>query len=298
MSVVLASSQVSRIRLLSPPGTFILSTRSIQNITEPLLQRAVVLRILRYVSFHPWGSLRAQARRSKYSLDQIISRLWDPDLFRSSKTRSFVAGGGVLWSPVVVDAKENGSNFLDIGGRIKRPRFDESLGDGLIGWMATRQPPSKPKQNDPKDDLKVRLSPILKTALEEWDGGKGTGSAVTEVLWDCRFLLRFDLAKMPQSIKDMVLNGTSDDPRLEIRFWSTYFYPKVVVRPSGNRLAAGPLDPRPEEILHSSIESHKPSVLHSFLQKTTQPKSQPHKNPNIVTSDWIQSTSIRTLDLL
>ena len=303
MSSVSASSQITRIRLPSPPSTFLLSTRSLQSITEPLLQYAVVLRILRYVSYHPWGSLRAQARRSRYALNQLVSQLWNPDLFQSSEDlmpTPFTAGAGVLWTPVVVDARQKGTNFLDIGGRIKRPKTAD-LGDGIIGWMATREPPLEKIDNHygSRNHLNMDLSSILKPALEKWDEGKGGGSAVVEFLWDCRFLFQFDLAKMPHDIKYIVLNSQARSRRLAIRIWSRYIYPKIIIMPPREDCARR--RSRRENLIHNKIETHKPSALYSFLQREedeSKPKQQWHGDPKIVNAPWIKSTAIRPIDHL
>lgn len=302
MSSGSASSQIARIRLPSPPSTFLLSSRSLQSITEPLLQYAIVLRILRYVSYQPWGSLRAQARRSRYALNQMVSQLWNPNPFQSSESliqRPFTAGAGVLWTPVIVDARQKGTNFLDIGGNIKRPKTAD-LGDGLIGWIATREPPlERMDHHGSKNHLNIDLSLILKPALEEWDGGKGGGSAVVEFLWDCRFLFQFDLAKMPHDVKHIVLNSQARSRRLAIRIWSRYIYPKVIIMPPREDCARR--RGRREHLIHNNIETHKPSILYAFLQRATdesQPKKQWHGDPNIVTATWIKSTAIRPIDHL
>lgn len=303
-------------RLPSPPGTFILSTRALQDITNPLLQRAIVLRILRYISFHPWGSVRSQARRSRHSLDQIIAKVWHPSPFTVPGTRPFAAGGGVLWFPVLVDSSEATPSCLDVGGRIKKPNPEDiisgkaKLGRGVIGWMAARQPPPRPeklKEYGLEDTLNLDLTGTLRDGLTAWDEGRGSGPQTIEVLWDCRFLVRFDLGNMPRDVVDMLLQTTpSPEPKVAIRWWTKYYYPKIVLVPQNGKVAWSTEQDK-EVVLHSNIDSHKPSLLLS-LRPTVRQKSVSEAtmmeymtgkikgNTRLVTSDWISTSWIRVLD--
>ncbi|KAH9079569.1 PP-loop family-domain-containing protein [Lactarius deliciosus] len=74
-----ASAFLSRFSVQTPPGTFIITSDNLSTVvTDPLVQLAMVLRILRYISPHPWGSTRAQASRRSERLQHIIERVWDP----------------------------------------------------------------------------------------------------------------------------------------------------------------------------------------------------------------------------
>ncbi|KAF5358109.1 hypothetical protein D9756_001370 [Leucocoprinus leucothites] len=313
-----ATSQIARIRLPSPPGSFVLSTRAVQEILDPTLRRAIALRILRYISFHPWGSLRSQARRSQYALDQIVARLWDPQTFYSNQSNAFAAGGGVLWAPVVVDTTTTAPSFLDAGGKIKRPQpstirnTDMRLGKGVVGWMATRQPPHRPEkmmEYGLEDTLNVDVTPTLKAGLKAWDTGNGLGPSIIEVLWDCRFLVQFDLAKMPKDVREIVLSDVSDGPRLAIRWWTHYFCPKIDIVPPGESLIPPDIKIKTRaQTLHSNIDSYTPSRLLMFRQKAEEDSAATdipklYRNGQIkesfpppLTSGWINTSWIRTLD--
>ncbi|EGN99571.1 hypothetical protein SERLA73DRAFT_106177, partial [Serpula lacrymans var. lacrymans S7.3] len=96
-----ATTHLKQQSLQSPISTFLLSTHNLSSITDNAIQRAMVLRIMRYVSFHPWGSIRADGNRRRSSIERIINVIWSR---QPSNTRpaSFTAGGGVLWSPTIL----------------------------------------------------------------------------------------------------------------------------------------------------------------------------------------------------
>ncbi|KXN92266.1 tRNA(Ile)-lysidine synthase [Leucoagaricus sp. SymC.cos] len=272
------TAQLESVRLPSPPGTLILSSRALQDITNPILQHALILRVLRYVSFRPWGTLSAQARRSKHSLDQIVSKVWSPDPFGIDKIRPFAAGGGVLWTSVLVDFTEGSTNFLDAGGRIKRPnpKLVQSgkipLGKGTVGWMATRQPPQNPERMAAmglEDTLNVDLTEFLRKGLRNW--GRGSehapgGPAVLEMLWDCRFLIRFDLSKMSRRLSSRIRKDKRNGTVVAIRWWSRYYFPKIVFVPEDGKTAWSEGEGR-EFVIHSTIDSHQPSTLSALRSK-------------------------------
>ncbi|KAF7363925.1 ATP-bind-3 domain-containing protein [Mycena sanguinolenta] len=97
-------SCLNRCHLPSPPATYLVSCRGLATIRNPLVKKSLVLRIMRYLSFHAWGSLRADADRRQKSVDQLVQNLWVPDPF-AAKIAPFVAGGGVWWMPAVVGEK-------------------------------------------------------------------------------------------------------------------------------------------------------------------------------------------------
>lgn len=222
----------------------------------------------------------------------------------------------MLWIPVSVDSTEATPSCLDVGGRIKRPNPDDiasgraRLGRGVTGWIATRQPPHRPekmREYGLEDTLNVDLTDTLKRGLVDWNGGKGSGPQVIEVLWDCRFLVRFDLAKMPKRIADMILaQGQLGSPKVAIRWWTKYYFPKVVLTPSNGQVAWSETEDK-EVVLHSNIDSHTPSLLFS-LKPDAKEKSVSNATMNrykaggamgntpLITSNWISAFWIRILD--
>ncbi|EKM82493.1 hypothetical protein AGABI1DRAFT_68155 [Agaricus bisporus var. burnettii JB137-S8] len=292
-----ATIQLEHARLASPPGTFILSSHYLQEITNPLLRRAMILRILRYISFHPWGSVRSQARRSRHSLDHIIENVWNPSPFTSRGIRPIVAGGGVLWRPVLVDPLKATANFLGRGGR------------GILGWMAVRQPPYNPEKMAAyglEDSLNVDITGTLREALKAWDQGRGSGPQTIQILWDCRFLLDFDLASIPQHlIHDLFQTPpSSSSPKIAIRWWTKYYYPKVVLVPRNGKVAWSEKEDR-EVVLHSDVKiglnpvlvQSRPRMSTPYLNKVRNEGGEGLKgNTPIVVSEWVTTRWIRILD--
>ncbi|EAU88767.2 tRNA(Ile)-lysidine synthetase [Coprinopsis cinerea okayama7 len=171
----------------SPPGTLLLSPSALQSETIDLLARkALVERVLRYVSPEPWGSLRAQSHSRSSQVDRIVNILWGP---MNRNMAPFTAGSGVVWTPV----------NLDSSGDIK-PR----TGTGTdLYWLAHRQPPpvkNKGLHEDAKFSYsgQVDLTDLLATSHRLWQ--KGDGAELLEVLWDRRFRIRLKLSAIPRRI--------------------------------------------------------------------------------------------------
>ncbi|CAE6516478.1 unnamed protein product [Rhizoctonia solani] len=133
-----------------PPSTLLLvpSHQPMEKDTT----HALVHRILRYVSPHPWGTPESEAHRRSSSIERIVQKvLYEQDQDRVS---SFCAGAHVLWSPI----------WTRSDGAIRTRRAGEQSGGRVKGWIASRQPPT--------------------TSLEQHvHPGK-------EVVWDNRFLIR------------------------------------------------------------------------------------------------------------
>lgn len=276
----------------------------------------MILRILRYISFHPWGSVRSQARRSRHSLDHIIENVWNPSPFTSRGIRPIVAGGGVLWRPVLVDPLKATANFLGRGGRIKTPNTDHILrgkaeiGRGILGWMAVRQPPYNPEKMAAyglEDSLNVDITGTLREALNDWDQGRGSGPQTIQILWDCRFLLDFDLASIPQHlIHDLSQTppSSSSSQKIAIRWWTKYYYPKVVLVPRNGKVAWSEKEDR-EVVVHSDVKiglnpvlvQSRPRVSTPYLNKVRNEGGEGLKgNTPIVVSEWVTTRWIRILD--
>jgi tRNA(Ile)-lysidine synthase len=169
---------------------------------DQFVQHTIVLRILRYISPHPWGSTRAQAGRRHESLQRIVQRVWDPD--PASETRkSFEAGANVLWTPFRICQD----------GRLKyrQPRQGERF-----GWLASRAPPPRPCKQDLDRDISTELlSPA--------------GRRRTEVLFDNRFLMLFRLEAVPPDdpVMASVIEGSG---RVILVLGGRWLWPQVVWR--------------------------------------------------------------------
>ncbi|KAK0463584.1 PP-loop family-domain-containing protein [Desarmillaria tabescens] len=174
---------LSEMKQPSPIGTFAITEHNYQRI-QPRLQLYVVLRILRYVSPHPWGSLRSTNMRRTRSLERILAKLnSDPYV-----TQNFVAGSGVKWSSVIFD--RDGVKAL--------PKMSKREPGQLVGWIASRQPPTQ-KQLDflEPNPLYYDVTASLRKAFS-------SGKPSWTLLYDCRFAVRFDITAMPPSMMELL----------------------------------------------------------------------------------------------
>ncbi|KAB5596255.1 hypothetical protein CTheo_240 [Ceratobasidium theobromae] len=124
----------------SPPSTLLL-------VPPPPLDtdtaHALVHRVLRYVSPHPWGSPESQAGRKFTRVQRILERVLDPN----PTPTPFAAGAHVLWTPVLI-RPDNSIRYT-------------TTGPGCRAWLASRQPPFS------STPLDVEIEPG--TALLFWD---------------------------------------------------------------------------------------------------------------------------------
>lgn len=192
----------------------------------------------------------------------------------------FVAGGGVLWTPVTVK-----------NGRIRTPDRIFAGGmeeDGIFAWLASRQPPLhryKMETLGLPSTLEVNITPDLVRALEAWKTG---APATFEVLYDCRFLVTFDLEKMPEKLAQrIVVPGTKEKILV---FPNTRWYWPQVIR-EWFALTS---------VLHSEIDSKPSNLLLSATQAEVEPDHMMAWKPRekLVSSDWISIKWVRPLDAL
>lgn len=172
----------------------------------------MILRIMRAVSFHPWGSIRADGNRRSASLQQIIDNVWTQDPF-SANINLFVAGGGVLWAPVVVR-----------GQGIKTPDRVASIGiepGDIIGWLASRQPPMNKRIMTEKG----LMNPLVVDITDQLLSGAQQKSEALEVLYDNRFTITFDLTRMGE----FLLESLRASQKLIIKPQTRWYWPQVVL---------------------------------------------------------------------
>ncbi|CUA69059.1 hypothetical protein RSOLAG22IIIB_03735 [Rhizoctonia solani] len=95
---------------------------------------ALVHRILRYVSPHPWGTPESEAHRRSTSIERIVQNVLREHEQTQAQDRlsSFCAGAHVLWSPI----------WVRPDGAIRIRRAGEQSGRRVRGWLASRQPPT------------------------------------------------------------------------------------------------------------------------------------------------------------
>ncbi|CAG7852165.1 SubName: Full=Uncharacterized protein {ECO:0000313/EMBL:CCA72084.1} [Serendipita indica DSM 11827] len=204
-----------------PEGTFHLVT---SKSTSPSgnVRLAVVSRILRYVSPHPWGSPQAEAGRDRAKLRRIADAIWpyrdeaEEETFWKANLagtrRKFSGGGFVLWHPTpwtsVTKVLSQGY-VADTRGLDSIIRYDEAF-----GWLAQRQPTHKfcPATVDITEKLESR-EPF-------------------SVLWDCRWLLEFssnaiDVLQHSQQFRAMARDAPERRDRYFITAGDQFWRPCV-----------------------------------------------------------------------
>jgi tRNA(Ile)-lysidine synthase len=196
----------------SPPSTVLFSQDGLARIKDPLIQRSMVIQILRFVSPHPWGSHTAEASRKSAGLDRIVASIFDNSLDKTSKKRfAFSAGSHVLWTPV----------YINPDGQFKRAKPVPGMDGWTEGWLASRSPPYRSAKGPSGPDIDI-TSLIL---------DKKYSADHVEVLYDNRFILSFDLHSIPDRIFYQ-LRTTLGGYRLIVTSIGKCFLPRLVFRSS------------------------------------------------------------------
>jgi tRNA(Ile)-lysidine synthase len=234
-----------------------------------MIRLAMIMRIMRYVSFQPWGSIRADGNRRISSIQRIVDMIWAPDP-HSADTRRLAAGSGVLWTPVIIRSNSVGRKIL------KATIPDVNLGAGdKFGWLASRQPPFHKNIRaigDASNPLTFNLTDQLRQLsdrLKEERGNERTARRTLEILYDCRFLLRFDVTKMPPEI-DMSLRESRS--QILVEPYTRWYLPHVVWQRPGD------------------------SINLAVMNDAVQEPSRVLKIPKGKLSGWITMNWIRTLN--
>ncbi|KAL5532822.1 hypothetical protein ACEPAF_4596 [Sanghuangporus sanghuang] len=216
-----ASIQLAKCPHPSPVSTILLSKDAFSRVTDNSVRLEIIRRVLRFVSPFPWGSPRAEAGRRKDSLQRISDTLTmsGEGSRETGQTppKNFVAGGGVIWSPV----------------RITRNAVMKFSGKGCsvsndMAWLASRQPPIRDTEASP---VKLDITSSFLLALSQ--------DCSTEILYDCRFLLHITPRLFPPDILDAFKQITAERSRIlkdqaSVRLLviphTRYFLPKIILR--------------------------------------------------------------------
>jgi hypothetical protein len=175
-------------RRVTAPGSIMVSIPPLMEITSPIVRQALALRILRYVSYEPWGSIRSEVGRREKSLRRLVQVLWDAKGLRFRKNISFTVGSGVWWKPA----------FVTKGHVLKTVVNNLPAND--IMWFAHRHPTiNHPTAPTPvSDNLRIVMTDQLRKGRMAWEANEGPDTI--ETLFDRRFLIRFQLDKMPEDL--------------------------------------------------------------------------------------------------
>ncbi|KIJ69142.1 hypothetical protein HYDPIDRAFT_105710 [Hydnomerulius pinastri MD-312] len=213
------TSRLEDCTLPSPAGTLLLSSSKLLEVVDPDVRFAMILRVMRHVSFHPWGSIRADGDRRRSGIDRIVNALWTPDP-QASQLKKFTAGGGVLWTVAI----SNSNKRLRVGCQCLRRRLEP---DDQLAWLASRIPPffKNPQQGmGSSSPLTVDLTACLEAAANS-----ELPTDPIEVLYDRRFLLRFDPNLMPSQVR-FALRKHDKTLHVKILPFTEYFWPQVVLQ--------------------------------------------------------------------
>lgn len=208
------TEQLQNCVLPSPPSTLLLPSSKLLAVDDPEVRFAMVLRVLRYISFHPWGSTRADGDRRRAGIQRIMNHLW-PVAPPAISPRKFTAGAGVLWTPVLY-SHNKGIKACRLG----QPDSAQSA------WLASRLPPfSKNPQEGAGSASRLSVDLTKQFVL-----AYAASRHVLQVLYDCRFLVGFNLTQMPSHMRN-ALDNVHDQPiSIKILPHTDYFWPKVVLQ--------------------------------------------------------------------
>lgn len=173
----LVNSILARGLLPTLPSTVTLLSSWMKGVPVDTLE-CLVSRVLRYVSSYPWGSNRAQANGSKSVYVNTMAKLTEVDLPR----RTFAYGAAAMFIPgaVVHDGTFRQSEPLKVNRR---------------AWRAQKAPPysrNKVYTDKISDSLVVNLTPRIL--------GWRKGEPYPMVLYDNRFLVKFDMSQVPKTV--------------------------------------------------------------------------------------------------
>ena len=214
------TSHLTQHALPSPIGALLLSSAGLLGITDPDIRFALVLRVIRYVSFHPWGSLRADADRRQSSIHRIVRALWASDP-RASQIKKFTAGGGVLWTPAIYHPNK----LLRAGNQCLHSTLEPN---DHFCWLASRMPPfsKNPRQQGAGSPTKLVIDLTQRLAAAIISDGP---TDPLQVLYDCRFLLHIDPLKIPTHIKS-ALEEHDESTSIKVLPFTQFYWPKVVLQ--------------------------------------------------------------------
>ncbi|TCD70932.1 hypothetical protein EIP91_000838 [Steccherinum ochraceum] len=247
------SNFLSQNLIPSPPTTLLFPMTSLQSLQDDD-QIALIRRILRHVSPQPWGHISAEASGSHRALQQIAQRVRTPRV-----QASFTMGAKVWWRPVYIRGPNNSKVGFGISSR--------SNGGGGWAWLAQRERPWAAKRLDQigrGDPLEKDVTAQLRVALNERKS--------CSVLYDCRVLLRFDMAACSRNVVEALQSDANTTIR--VTHSTPYHLPQVVLRKPY----------QPDEILATY------SWPSEELRGTWAPKTP------VLHAAWIQMSEVRTWD--
>jgi tRNA(Ile)-lysidine synthase len=280
------TSHLRRMLIPAPISTVAFRTKCLREITDPIIRTAFLLRILRYVSSRPWGSVRAEAGRNSASLNRLMNELWAPStasyINGNMDTRKrFSTGSDVMWAPAAINPEgdirilKNSRKFID---------------NEEPGWLAVRLRPHAEVLHELTLDVTEQLSQALRF-LPSVSGAAYAGHKTLDILWDNRFLIRIDLLRIPPKLRSELLSPSTKyravidvDPDKER---DTLFIPRVTFEAS---------DPQDPSLTLARISTVIPSSDGNRIHNNSTASALSHH----LTSDchWISFEFIRSLEAI
>lgn len=218
-----------------------------------MVQQAVIWRIMKYVSPSPWGSLRAEGHRRTESAQRLLNVLCDDKAHERHVPASLSVGSRVWWR--LVHMKPHGYSI-----NVK------SCPQENLAWLACRSPQSRQASHDP---LNVDITPQLCSAYREWI--ENHGSPIVRFVYDCRFLLTFDVSQM--SAKAFVPSA-----KVLVVPRTVWYLPQVVLQVDGS-----------ED--RSTIHDHIEDSRHSWSREWNPKK----KRQKLIKAPWVTTKYFRPL---
>lgn len=212
----------------SVSSTFVWRHAALQpQVVSSSVRRAFILRILRYISPHPWGSPLAEAGREFQRLEGIAARLFSWNLPPNhAQGSAFSMGGGVLWRCGVLSPTSK--RFVALGDLPKDWMPGQSA---ELCWMAHRAPPRREEISSIVFDITGMVINNLTRPADGQDHG-------SDLLWDHRFKLTLRPWLLPAHYQDMI---RSDEKRwpIAIRPMHAFQLPEVVMGKSPDLIRLG-----------------------------------------------------------
>lgn len=268
-----ASAFISRHSVASPPSTFLFCTDKIQNMDDPVVNAAVLYRILRYVSPAPWGSNVAEGRRRSEGIARLADRLWNTPAAAAqaqAERHPFASVGKVLWNPIRI-------------GSDGRLRYETPQPYERYGWIASRAPPSTREPNPTVMDVTDRVAAALAARAHPHvdDAHDAHASDALEVLYDNRFLLTFRLGAAPAALLPSLAAG---DARIVVEPQSRWFWPRVVLRQT---------HPEPGDTTLASVPAQEMMWYSGNLRRRAAATATP---PGAEEDSWVDVRFIRVMN--
>ena len=172
----------------SPPSTVLLPHTALQSLTDREVQSAVVRRVLRYVSPHPWGHVSAEASGSRETFRAIADVIRSP--FNSdSPPSSFMKGAKVWWRPVYLHGTRAAFGFTLKKGYVPK-----------LGWLAQRER----QWSEERRNVVGAPDPLVVDITHDLREGYAKSSSFS-VLYDRRVFIRFDMKRCPPDLARSLL---------------------------------------------------------------------------------------------